>query len=90
MLFSWRFRMPVELVRGGIALGDANGWDGGWVGEVEAKGPVVEEDGIVKKSRGDITTVRYYARCPKMVPGGTKLAMHCQAQCPRDYLFLTR
>jgi hypothetical protein len=51
---------------------------------------VVEEDGIVKKSRGDITTVRYYARCPKMVPGGTKLAMHCQAQCPRDYLFLTR
>jgi hypothetical protein len=29
MLFPLRFRMPVELVRGGMALGDANGWDGG-------------------------------------------------------------
>jgi hypothetical protein len=49
MLFPLRFRMPEELVRGGMALGEANGWDGGWVGNVEAKGLVVEEDGIVKR-----------------------------------------
>ena len=52
-LLPLRFRMPVELVRGGMALGDAKGWDGGRVGEFSAKGwPVEDGDGIVEGDGG--------------------------------------
>ena len=47
------FSMPVELVRGGMALGDAKGWDRGRVGEFSAKGwPVEDGDGIVEGDGG--------------------------------------
>lgn len=35
MLFPLRLTIPVELVRGGIALGDANGWVGDEAGMVD-------------------------------------------------------
>jgi len=63
LMLLLRFRMPVELVRGGMAFGDAKGCE---VGMVERQ---QEGRGADAYGRDTVETVRFAARARTCLPG---------------------